>query len=434
MNVTPAHSGLGWPDISSRIISRSVSLDVHDHLDMHILEAFPSGTDPTATSFPLILLLHGFPELAYSWRKIIVPLADAHSGYHVVAPDLRGFGRTKPRAYVENPRQVQYDDPLAPFHILAVAEDVRSLVRALGYTSVAMFVGHDFGSPLAGHCVIAHPDMYKSVVFMSAPFTGVDRPPSLVDQSTDGKATTPGKPTASPVATVASALAALDPPRRHYTAYFCTPGANSDMLAGDEAGLYEFLRGYIYMKGGKWIGNTTHPLPSASASSLPSIDELANDLAILPEYYVMPLHEDMKSIVLRQAREYLLTRPKEDELECAIYATEYYRTGFQGGLNYYRCALSPPPPERAEQILQLAGRRVHIPAAFIAGARDWGVYQTPGAERKMREIVYGARRGEGGMDPEDFVLIEGAGHWLQQEAPEEVVTELVRFLGKVKTR
>jgi pimeloyl-ACP methyl ester carboxylesterase len=72
---------------------------------------------------------------------------------------------------------------------------------------------------------------------------------------------------------------------------------------------------------------------------------------------------------------------------------------------------------------------VEVPAAFISGARDWGVYQIPGAVRKMREVVCG---GAGGMQDEDFVLIEGAGHWVQQEAPEMVVRELVRFLGKVK--
>ncbi|KAH7913329.1 Alpha/Beta hydrolase protein [Hygrophoropsis aurantiaca] len=348
MNTPPARD---WPNLSPRIISRSVSLDVHDNLQMHILEAFPLNTDP-ADTYPLILLLHGFPELAYSWRKVLVPLADAHSGYHVVAPDLRGFGRSVPKADAEgSPRKVEYHDPLGPFHILAIAEDVRSLVQALGYTSVAMLVGHDFGSPLAGYCVLAHPNVYKSVVFMSAPFAGID--PPAVQASAD-------KPSTSLVNDIASALAALDPPRKHYTAYFSTPGANSDILEGGEDDLRQFIAGYFYMKGGRWPGNLTHALSSASAQSMPSIQNLANDLAILPEYYVMPLHESMKDVITRNTREYSTSRPhlEEDEDAIAVYASEFNRTGFQGGLNYYRCALSPPPADRVEELSQLAGKRL----------------------------------------------------------------------------
>ncbi|KIK43039.1 hypothetical protein CY34DRAFT_51908, partial [Suillus luteus UH-Slu-Lm8-n1] len=364
----------------------------------------------------LILLLHGFPELAYSWRKVLVPIANAHQGYHVVAPDLRGFGRT---TLTGISAQVKYEDTLSPYHILNIAEDVCSLVLALGYSSVAMLVGHDFGSPLAGHCVLAHPELFTSVVFMSAPFAGVSGGKS--DKAKE-------QSTASSGSDITTALAALQPPRKHYTAYFSTPSANADMLGQGGKALYDFLGGYFYMKSGDWDGNDIHPLPSASSPS-PSISELAMDLATLPEYYVMPLHESMPDVVARHARmDARVTWPRADEVAGGVYAAEYGRTGFQGGLNYYRSARSPPPPERIAQLRALAGRRVEVPAAFISGARDWGVYQTPGAVKKMREVVCG---GAGGMQDEDFVLIEGAGHWVQQEAPEIVVRELVRFLGKV---
>ena len=85
---------------------------------MHILEAGePDGR-------PLILLLHGFPELAYSWRKAMTPLADA--GYYAVAPDRRGYGRTT-----------------GWITISRIAIDAFALVRALGMKAVHTVVGHD---------------------------------------------------------------------------------------------------------------------------------------------------------------------------------------------------------------------------------------------------------------------------------------------------
>ncbi|KAG1747381.1 alpha beta-hydrolase [Suillus lakei] len=409
------------PGLPPQITSRYITLSDRDGLNVHILEALPDTNNHPSTPYPLILLLHGFPELAYSWRKILIPIANAHQGYHVVAPDLRGFGRTTLTGS-GSASQVQYEDTLSSYHILNIVEDVCSLVETLGYSSVAMLVGHDFGSALAGHCVVAHPELFASVVFMSAPFGGIDNPSQPLSSSKGGDDKTKEH-------SIATALATFQPPRKHYTAYFSTPSANADMLGQGGKALYDFLGGYFYMKSGAWDGNDIHPLPSASSPS-PSISELARDLATLPEYYVMPLHESMSEVIARHVRmDTRVTWPKVDEVAGGVYAAEFGRTGFQGGLNYYRSALSPPPLERIAQLRAIAGRRVEVPAAFISGARDWGVYQTPGAERKMREVV---RSSAGGMQDEDFVLIEGAGHWVQQEAPEMVARELVRFLGKVK--
>ncbi|KAG1862708.1 Alpha/Beta hydrolase protein [Suillus subalutaceus] len=405
------------PDLPPQITSRYITLSDRDGLNVHILEAFPDTSNQSSTPCHLILLLHGFPELAYSWRKVLVPIANAHQGYHVVAPDLRGYGRTTLTRF-GSASQVQYEDALSSYHMLNIVDDVCSLVRALGYSSVAMLVGHDFGSRLAGHCVVAHPELFASVVFMSAPFGGVGPPLSQASsEGGDDKA----KERVSLGTDIATALAALQPPRKHYTAYFSTLSANADMLGQGGKALYDFLGGYIYMKSGNWDGNDPHPLPSALSPS-PSISELAMDLATLPEYYV--------NVIARHVRmDARITWPRGDEVSGGVYAAEFGRTGFQGALNHYRSGLSPPPPERIAQLRALAGRRVEVPAAFISGAKDWGVYQTPGAVRKMREVMCS---GAGGMQDEDFVLIEGAGHWVQQEAPEMVVRELVRFLGKVK--
>ncbi|KAH0826693.1 alpha beta-hydrolase [Lanmaoa asiatica] len=403
--------------------SRIVTLDERDGLRTHLIEAFPD-TASELVSLPLILLLHGFPELAYSWRKVLAPLSAAHGGYHVVAPDLRGYGRTVEQ-HSETPKQIQYDDPIAPFHVLNIVEDICSLVKALGHASVVMLVGHDFGSPIAGHCVTAHPELFQSVVLMSVPFAGVEQPqqpyPPISGDPTDS---------ATSLATLARAvsmvLATLTPPRKHYTSYFSTRDANRDMLGEHREDLYHFLGGYYHMKSGAWGGNTTHPLPSASNPS-PAIDAIARDLASLPEYYVMPAHENMRQLIERHASLHPhFTWPPEDAEAGMVYASEFARTGFQGGLNYYRSALSPPPAERVDELVALSARRVRIPAAFISGARDWGVYQTPGAVEKMRHFF--------GMQSKDVVLIEGAGHWVQQEAPDQVIGALLEFLERVERK
>ena len=129
---------------------------------MHVLEA--GGRANTRAG---VLLLHGFPELAYSWRRLIPALADA--GYHVLAPDLRGYGRTEGTG-------VRYDDDLRPFRMLNEVRDMLSLVSAFGYREVHL-AGHDFGSLVASWCAIARPDVFRSVVLMSAPFGGTTRLP-----------------------------------------------------------------------------------------------------------------------------------------------------------------------------------------------------------------------------------------------------------------
>ena len=112
---------------------------VHNNngLRVHMLEAGFEGRDQ-----PCVVLLHGFPELAYSWRKIMVPLASA--GFPVIAPDQRGYGRT-------TGWDTDYDGDLASFGFLNLVKDVLGLVFALGHRSVHAVVGHDFGSPVAAY-------------------------------------------------------------------------------------------------------------------------------------------------------------------------------------------------------------------------------------------------------------------------------------------
>src|ERR1700743_498794 len=142
MLATPLETATLPPGIRSRFV-RGVN-----GLDIHILEA---GYAPAGR--PLVLLLHGFPEIAYSWRKVMPALAAA--GFHVVAPDQRGYGRT-------SGWDDRYEGDLASFHMLNLVKDIMGLLHALGVGRVASVIGHDFGSPVAAWCAVLHPQVFRS--------------------------------------------------------------------------------------------------------------------------------------------------------------------------------------------------------------------------------------------------------------------------------
>src|SRR5690349_91598 len=183
------------PPLDEAVLPQGVRprfVDGVNGLRLHILEA---GHERPRR--PLVLLLHGFPELAYSWRKVIVPLAEA--GFHVVAPDQRGYGRT-------TGWDPDYDGDLASFRMLNLARDALGLVAALGHASAAAVIGHDFGASVAAWCALVRPDVFRALVLM-APFAG---PPALPETS------------AAPTRTddIHAALAALPRPRKHYQWYY----------------------------------------------------------------------------------------------------------------------------------------------------------------------------------------------------------------------
>lgn len=345
-------------------------------LDMRVLEA----GDP---SDPMLVLLHGFPELAFSWRKVMLPLAAA--GYHVVAPDQRGYGDT--RGW-----DSRYDGDVRSFRMMNLARDIVCLVAALGRTHVAAVVGHDFGSPVAAHCALLRPDIFRAVALMSAPYGG---PPS------------PDRGAAKP--DIEAALAALDHPRKHYQWYYATAPADADMLNASQ-GLHDFLRAYYHAKSADWPGNRPFALESWSAS----------ELAKLPDYYVMQRDLTMPETVAPEMPSANAIAACEwlPDADLAVYAETYGRTGFQGGLNWYRCAIDPVV---AGEMELFHGRTIDVPSTFIAGASDWGIQQSPGALDAMQ--------GPGvTSDFRGLRLIDGAGHWVQQEQPEAVVDALLGFM------
>jgi len=354
-------------------------------LRVHVLEAGFEVPDR-----PCILLLHGFPELAFSWRKVMLPLARA--GFHVVAPDQRGYGRT-------TGWDADYDGDLGSFRLLNLARDALGLVSALGRRAVAAVVGHDFGSSVAAWCALVRPDIFRSVALMSAPFAG---PPALPQDA-------PARGV-----DIHAALAALDRPRKHYQWYYSTRQANPDMRDCPQ-GVHAFLRAYFHYKSADWPGNTPFPLRGWTAA----------ELAKLPTYYIMDLVKGMAETVapkLPSAAAIAACRWLPDS-ELRVYSTEYARTGFQGGLQWYRCRTEG----RYDSELQLfAGRTIDVPSLFIAGKRDWGTYQTPGSFERMQSTAC--------RDMLGCHLIDGAGHWVQQEQPDRVSELLLEFLERQDRR
>src|SRR5215510_4670789 len=232
-------------------------------LTMHLLEA---GFE--TPNRPCVLLLHGFPELAYSWRKVMPPLAAA--GFHVIALDHRGYGRT-------SGWDGTYGGDLDAFRMLNLVRDALGLVSALGYRTVAAVIGHDFGSPVAAWCALIRPDVFRAVVLMSAPFAG---PPPLPFKTAQQRAhgDESGTSPAAAVENIHAALAALTRPRKHYQWYYSTREADANMHQCPQ-GLHAFLRAYYHMKSADWKSNTPFPLQEWSA------DELAK----MPTYYIMDL-------------------------------------------------------------------------------------------------------------------------------------------------
>jgi pimeloyl-ACP methyl ester carboxylesterase len=379
------------PDIPLPPAIRSRFVEGINGLRMHVLEA---GYETKGR--PCVLLLHGFPELAYSWRKVMPALAQA--GYHVIAPDQRGYGRT-------TGWDGSYDGDLASFRLLNLVRDALGLVAAFGYRSVDAVVGHDFGSSVAAWCALVRPDVFRSVVLMSAPFGG---PPPLPFDTADA----PPRP--KPEDPVHRDLAALPRPRKHYQWYYSTRQANADMHRANQ-GVHDFLRAYYHYKSADWSDNKPYPLKSWSVG----------ELAKLPTYYVMDLAKDMAEAVAEQmpsagaiaANKWLPDR------ELAFYSAEYTRTGFQGGLQWYRCGTSGA---FIPELQTWSGRSIDVPSCFISGKQDWGTYQRPGVFEAMQSTACTRMIG--------CHLVDGAGHWVQQEQPAEVNRLLLDFLRKAASR
>ncbi|KAI1483381.1 alpha/beta-hydrolase [Daldinia eschscholtzii] len=357
-------------------------------LTWHVLKAGEPGN-------PLVLFCHGYPELAYSWRKILPAIAKA--GYYCVAMDQRGYGRTKgwPR------RQPFEEVDLNDFVFTNLVRDLVCLVYGLGYKTVHSIIGHDFGGVSSATAALMRPDIFLSTVQMSHPH---HRPAEPIPLQEKGEA--------KKKIDIQAELAKLDPPRKHYKWYNSSPQAAQDW-ENPAQGLESFLRGYFHLKSADWDANKPRPLTKWGAQ----------ELAPMPEYYIMRAEHSMPETVASNmaGEDFSKTERWLSREDLQVYCREWARTGFQGALNWYR-AQTASTKHSARDMFLFSGRRIEVPCVFISGKQDWGNYQQPGAlegYEDPRAVKEGCYRGA--------KLVDGAGHWVQQEQPDVVIKEILAF-------
>jgi pimeloyl-ACP methyl ester carboxylesterase len=293
---------------------------------------------------PLVVLCHGWPELSYSWRHQIPAIAAA--GFHVVAPDMRGFGRTSAPA------------DISAYSIFDNVGDMVALVTGLGEKH-AVIVGHDWGAPVAWHAALFRPDIFTAVAGLSVPppFRGRGRP---LDTLRENGIT------------------------NFYWQYFQPPGVAEREFERDVILTMRTLlgRGFsdpdasLFVEDGKgFLGDVSAHRP-------------------LPDWL--------------------------SENDLAHFSEAYKRSGFRGGLNWYRNI-----DRNWELTAPWQGARIHQPSLFIAGSKDSVITGLIGAKRvaDMERVVPNLRQ---------KLIIDGAGHWIQQERADEVNAALIGFLKKAQ--
>jgi pimeloyl-ACP methyl ester carboxylesterase len=360
-------------------------------LTVNMLEAGTQGQ-------PMVLLIHGFPNLGYSWRKVMPALAAA--GYYIVAPDCRGFGRTVGW-------DASWDADPTPFLVLNMVRDQIALAYVLGYRQVDMIVGHDQGEHIAVYAAIIRPDMFLRLTTVSSaggtppsfPFGGAQRNASYTNAQLDAE------------------YARLNPPRRGYQDYWASRHADEDMKHVPQ-GMSDFFRAFYYMKGGEFPGNQDltplRPMPTAR--------EAAVENARMPEYYVMRRDKGMPATMaaFMPSKEYVETCKWLTKAECDVYGQEYTASGWTGALHEYRHRRNNAFPATLAEQLTFSGRTIDVPAQFIAGKQDWGANRIAGGPMAAGRTGYTKFRG--------VQLIDRAGHWPQEEQPEIVSERLASFL------
>ncbi len=299
---------------------------------------------------PLVLLVHGFPESWYSWRRQLPALAAA--GYRAVAIDVRGYGRSsKPEA-------------TDAYRMLDLVEDNVAVVRALGEEN-AVVVGHDWGSNIATACALLHPEVFSAVGLLSIPYAPPGGPlPTDIFGQIGG------------------------PGQEFYVSYFQEPGRAEAEIEPDVRG---WLAGFY---------------AALSADTMPGQGEL-------DPHFVARGGGRLRD---RFPTGVLPAWLSEDDLD--VYAGEFERTGITGALNRYRNM-----DRDWEDLAPHRGAPIKQPSLFIGGALDASTTWMSDAIDAYPTTLPGLSASH---------LLDGCGHWIQQERPDEVNRLLTDWLATLQ--
>ena len=295
-------------------------------------------------SGPLVVLCHGFPESWYSWRHQIEAISAA--GYHVVAPDMRGYGQTEAPADIDQ------------YTLMHLVGDMVGVLDALG-EATAVIAGHDWGSPVAWNAALLRPDRLRAVISLSVPHRprGAVRP--VMPQTDDAV---------------------------FYQLYFQDPGvAEADL----EADVQESIRGILLRLSGE------APVGAGDFSMVPKVGGMRPRNRAASQ---MPLP------------------PWLTAADLDFYVSEFTRTGFRGGLNWYRNIF------RSWEILApFVAAKITVPALYVVGDKDL-VLAFPGAKETVANLAKSVPH------LRETIILPGCGHWTQQERPEAVNAAMTGFL------
>jgi pimeloyl-ACP methyl ester carboxylesterase len=276
----------------------------------------------------------------------------ASAGFRAVAPDMRGYGRT------DRP------EPIDQYTLLHIIGDMVGLVDALG-AEHAVIAGHDWGAPVAWHAALLRPDRFRAVIGLSVPYRprGPIRPTTVMPQNDNAM---------------------------FYQLYFQTPGVAEAELEGDVG---HAIRSILYSAAGDAAPREGSMVSPDAVGMVPRAGGILSGMVnptTLPSWL--------------------------SEADLGFYTDEFARTGFTGGLNWYRNI------DRSWELLApFAGARVTVPALYIAGDRDL-VVRFPGMDQLIPNLSRFVPQLRG------TIMLPGCGHWTQQEQAAEVTAAMIDFL------
>jgi pimeloyl-ACP methyl ester carboxylesterase len=296
---------------------------------------------------PVVVLSHGFPECSHSWRHQLAPLADA--GFHVLAPDQRGYGHSSRPATV------------SAYHADELSADLLGLLDDVGAHD-AVFVGHDWGALLVWHMARIVPDRMRAAVAVSVPYTPWPAPPTQLFRAMFGD-------------------------RFFYILYFQQVGPPEREL---EADVRRTMHTFLWAASGAMYRKRPSDLPPMEGTGF--LESMTRVVGPVPDGLPRWLTQH----------------------DLDVYVERFEESGFFGPVSWYRNLDADH-----ERVKDIPNDVIAMPTAFIGGTKDAVIAGRPEYVEAMNALL---------PDYRGATMIEGAGHWTQQEAPEEFNAALLGFL------